>query len=197
MKHLAVKIGTESKETDKIFGNIKNLVDLQLKKSIPILTIGIPETITEDSLVELFKFYLKKDYLNKNKIKLTILGKWYNLSSSLRDAVKELIDETRDYDKYFLNFTINYDGHEEIVDACKLLCRQVNAGKLSIDKIDSSSIKNNIYSSYFIAPEQIAITGKNQKTAGFMLWDSVYSKLLFVEKDFAELTQKDIEKLAN
>jgi undecaprenyl pyrophosphate synthase len=33
------------------------------------------------------------------------------------DAVKKILDETKDYDCYFLNFCLHYDGQEEIVDA--------------------------------------------------------------------------------
>jgi len=190
MKHLAISINTESKESDKIFADLKKIIEQQIEKEIRILTIGMPKDISEESLTEFFKFYLKKDYLNKKKIKLSFVGKWYDLPSSLLNIIKELIDETRDYDSYFLNFTINYDGQEEIVDACKLMCRQVAAGKLDLEKIDKNSIKENLYSSYFFPPELIIVTGKKKKTDGFLLWDSVDSEIVFTGKDF----DSDVEK---
>jgi len=195
IKHLAINVKTDSKDNEKIFSNLKNIIELQIKKDIRILTIGIPEQISEESLIEFFKFYLKKDYLNKNKIKLAIIGKWYDLPSNLLDVVKQLMDETRDYDTYFLNFTINYDGQEEIVDACKILCRQVDAGKLDLEKVDKSSIKDNLYSSYFLPPDLIIVTGKKNITNGFLLWDSVNSEIVFMAKDFIEFSAKEIEKL--
>ena len=192
LRHLAISINTESKEYDKVFNNLKNIIELQTRKDIRILTIGMPSKIPEQALIEFFKFYLKKDYLNKHKIKLSIIGKWYDLPSSLLDVVKGLMDETRDYDTYFLNFTINYEGQEEIVDACKILCRQVDAGKIDLEKIDKSSIKDNLYSSYFLPPDLIIVAGREKKTKGFLLWDSVDSEIVFTGKDFIE---SEIEKI--
>jgi undecaprenyl diphosphate synthase len=188
IKHLAVNIGTESKEFDKIFSNIKKIVEYQIKQDIRILTIGIPDAIPDESLVEFFKFYMKKEHLNKNQVKLSIVGKWYDLSGPLLDTIKGMIDETKEYDKYFLNFAINYNGQEEIVDACKIMCRQVQAGKLDLNKINRNSIKDNLYSSYFMPPELIIITGKEQKTKSFLLWDSGDSKIMFTGEDFADFS---------
>ncbi|MBW2995290.1 undecaprenyl diphosphate synthase family protein [Candidatus Woesearchaeota archaeon] len=190
MKHLAIHIKTESQDYDKIFGIVKNIIEKQTKKDISILTIGLPD-IPEEKLIEFFKFYVRKEYLNKNKVKLSIIGKWYDLPSSLLDAIKQLMDETRDYDSYFLNFTINYDGQQEIVDACRILCRQIEAGKIDLEKVDKNSIKDNLYSSYFVPPDKIIATGSDMKTNGFLLWDSVDSEIVFTGKDF----DSDVEKM--
>jgi undecaprenyl diphosphate synthase len=190
MKHLAVKIKSESNDFDRVFSAIKKTVELQVKKDIRILTIGIPEEIPDESKIELFKFYLKKDFINLNRIKISFIGKWYDISGAFLDIVKKQIDETKEYDGYFLNFVVNYDGQEEIVDACKILCRQVNAGKIGLDRIDKGSIKDNLYSSYFMPPELIIVTGKRKGTDGFLLWDSVNSEIEFTGKDFEE---SDIE----
>lgn len=194
VKHLAVAINSDSEKYEQMFENVKAIVDSQVQKDIRILTIGM-NNIEIDSLIEFFKFYLKKERLNKERIKVSIIGKWYDLPSRVLDVIKEVMDETREYDHYFLNFTINYDGREEIVDACKLLCRKVLAEKIDIDRIDTNVFKEDLYSSYFLPPEIIIITGKEQKTKGFMLWDSVDSKIIFTGKDFLELDLKEFEKI--
>jgi undecaprenyl diphosphate synthase len=187
MNHLAINIESEANEYERIFSNLKTVMELQLEKDIRILTIGMPD-IPEQSLIEFFKFYIKKDYLNKGRIKFSIIGKWYDLPGNLLDVVKELMDETRDYDSFFLNFAINYDGQQEIVDACRILCRQVDAGKADLDKIDKSSIKNNLYASYFVPPDLIIATGRERKLKGFLLWDSVNSRIDFTGKDFVDFS---------
>ncbi|MBW3011725.1 undecaprenyl diphosphate synthase family protein [Candidatus Woesearchaeota archaeon] len=191
VKHLAILVNTEKQQYDEVFQAIKNILKVQVKKDIRIMTIGLP-VLPDEALREFFKFYLKKDYFDNEKIKVSIIGKWYDLSADAIEELKKIIDETKDYDSYFLNFTINYDGQEEIVDACKLMCRQVVAGKLNLEKIGKMSIKDNLYSSYFVPPELIISTGKENRLSGFLLWDSVDSQIMFTGSDFSELGESQL-----
>ncbi len=193
--HLGVVVNS-AKDHDVVFQKIKAIADLQPKLDIRILTISLP-VMPDDKVAEFFKFYLKKDFLNKEKIKVSIIGKWYELSSEAIDEVRKVLDETKDYDKYFLNFTINYDGQMELVDACKLICRQASAGKLNLEKISKSSIKDNLYSSTFVPPQIIICTGEEKKLNGFLLWDSVSAKIIMTGKDFSELRTNDIISILN
>jgi undecaprenyl diphosphate synthase len=125
-------------------------------------------------------------------VKVSVLGKWYDLNNRIVEPIKKLIEETKDYDNYFINFCINYNGQEEIVDACKLIARQISTGKTTIDAINREIIKDNIYSSYFLPPDIIIKTGQLKRTAGFLLWDSIYSEIFFVKKNWPEIEVKDI-----
>src|SRR5690606_40296287 len=58
---------------------------------------------------------------------------------------------SKDYDKHFLNFCIQYDGQEDIAEASKMIARKILTGKLTVDDITPQTIKENVYSSYFIA----------------------------------------------
>jgi undecaprenyl diphosphate synthase len=110
------------------------------------------------------------------------------------ESIKKIIDSTKDYDNYFVNFCINYDGQEEIVDACKMVARRVKLGKIEVDSITKETIKDDLYSSYFLPPDFIFVTGKKRSVSGFLLWDSVNSEIVFTNRLFPELTVKDIEK---
>ena len=133
----------------------------------------------------------KSSFSGKNKIKITILGKWYDLPGRAVDVIKSIIEETKDYDSYFINFCVNYNGQTEIVDACRLIAKQVELGKLSPDKITKGTIKDNIYTSYFISPDLIIRYGKRDRMTSFLLWDSINSLNYFPKKDFPETTQQD------
>ena len=105
-----------------------------------------------------------------------------------------MLEETKDYDSFFLNLCINYDGQEEIVDSCKLIGRQIAAGKLAPESITKEVIKENCYSSYFIPPDLIIKTGLKTKIAGVLLWDSLNATIFFVKKNWPELKQSDLQK---
>ncbi len=178
--------------------NIKETIKSQIKLNIPITTFYLLSTDIKDfePLSELVDFLVmffnelpKMKLIKNNKIKISVLGKWYDLPGRVVEPIKKSLDETKEYDNYFVNFCINYDGQEEIVDACKLLARQVKAEKIDIDAIDKSSIKENIYASYSPPPNIIIKNGK-KKTPNFLLWDSVNSFIYFSEKLWPDFKKK-------
>ena len=171
---------------------LKSTIKLQVSLKIPILSFYILDKNVDresqnypyllDAIVNMFNEMAYSKIINKNKIKISVLGKWYNLPGRVVDSIKGAIAETKDYDAFFVNFCINYDGQEEIVDAIKLLGMQIKAGKIDPELIDKNSIKENIYSSYFLPPDLIIKNGTRKETSGFLLWDSVNTKLCFTNK---------------
>ena len=129
--------------------------------------------------------------IQNNKVKVSIFGKWYNLPGKAVESIKKIIEGTKDYDGFFVNFCINYYGQEEIVDACKLIAKQVELGKIDSEMITKDTIKENIYSSYFLAPDIILIYGERKMT-GLLLWDSANSRIEFAGKSFMEFDEKDL-----
>ena len=199
-KHLAFTTVGLKENPEKGFSVINWLIDEQIRHKIPVFTFHITHRSDPDpqTLAALNRFLESEEFLkkvNENKIKITILGKWYALPSSTINAVKKIIDETKDYDGFFLNFCLNYSGQEEIVDACKLLVMQVLSNKLCDSAITKGTVKENIYTSYFIPPDVLVKFGVYQKQTSFLLWDSVGARLYFTGKSFADLTLEDFNRI--
>lgn len=175
--HVAISI----KWDDKLdLSQIWRLIKLQTEKDITIFSIQV-KAISEEKLKELLTYYLKEQYLDENKIKVSFIGKWYDLPEEVLRLIKERMTNTKEYTNYFLNFVVNYDGHQEIVDATKILCRQIIGEKIDIENITSEQIKENLYTSYFIPPELIIAINTQNKLDGFLLWDSYYSEIVFIK----------------
>ena len=181
----------------RMFSKINWLLDLQINTNIPIITAYVltgdvkesPHFSTIiDKLVELFENLRNNSRIYDNKIKVSILGKWYDL------PIKSIIDETRDYDSFFLNLCINYDGKEEIVDACRILGRRIQAGKIDIESIDREAIKDNIYSSYFLPPDIVIKTGPEKNLNAFLRWDTTNSHTYFSGKSWLKFNEKDFDR---
>ncbi len=187
----------------RLFGKILEIVNYQIKKGIPITSFYLmPQTAEEPHditlLIDEISAFLseleKSEIIHKNKIKISVIGKWYSLPQILIDNIKKVIDSTKDYDDFFVNLCINYDGQEEIVDACKMVARRVKLGKIDIENVTKETIKGDLYSSYFMPPDYIFITGERRSYGSLLLWDSVSSQTVLVKKNFPDLTIKDIEK---
>lgn len=189
----------------KAFELIEQIIEVQLKHKIRIITIYIlaekkqslkqnPEEF--DVLMEVIQESLDKlarsDKIHTNQIKISILGKWFDLPAEATETIRNVIDETKDYDNFFLNFCINYNGQEELVEACRLIARKVKADKLDPELITKSTIKESLYSSNFLPPDIIIKNGRGRSLNAFMLWDSSFSHLYFTGKNFPEFTELDL-----
>ena len=185
---------------EKGFGIIKRVINAQIKLGIPIMSLYLLSEILpkaeqfpiySQSLINFLKSMKESSLLHENKIKISVLGKWYDLPGRIVEPIKELIDETRDYDTFFLNFCINYNGQEEIVDACKLIARKVRVEKLEPEAINKELIKESLYSSSFLPIDLIIISGYRKELSGLLLWDSAYSKVFFANMPWPEFEEND------
>ncbi len=185
------------------FFNLKNIARVCVKLGIPIFTFYVlPSSIKDqsqiteivDGLADFFSGLPSWDFIAENKIKVSVIGKWYDLPGRVVEPIKKVIDETKDYDNFFLNICINYDGQQEIVDAARLIAAMVKSGRLDPDRISRQDIKDNIYSSYFLPPDLIVKNGKGRKLEGFMLWDSPNSKIFFSGRLWPEFSKLDFLK---
>ena len=210
-KHIAMTVGgvgrwTKTYKKDKteayrrMLANIFDIMKHQTTMDIPIVTLFVvnsrvkeDEDFSEqmDALGEFFRELARDVNVFQNKVKISILGKWYDLPSRVVEPIKRVIDETKDYDNFFLNLCINYDGREEIVDACKIIVRKAMAEKMDVDFIDIEMMKDNIYSSYFLPPDLMIKTGTGRRLHGFLLWDSPYSVIYFSGILWNDFKEKD------
>jgi len=212
--HVAMTVGglgrwSRVKEEDlkeahkRAFKRVEDVIRFQLAFDIPITTLYlINSRVSEeadfthimDALAEFFRELLRNQDIFRHKIKVSILGKWYDLPSRVVEPIKRVIDETKDYDSFFLNLCINYDGREEIVDACKVIVRKAMLEKMDVDSIDMMMVKDNIYSSYFLPPDLIIKTGTGKRLHGFLLWDSSWSIIYFSGVLWPDFKERDFIK---
>lgn len=162
------------------FLHIKNVVKLASKAGVKILTVYLHDELKEDELDFLSHFCYELrdwDYLQEENIKISVLGKWFLLSSRVVEPLKDLINATKENKKFMLNLCINYDGQQELIDACKLISQKALMGKLDPQSISNNTIKEHLYTSNFSAPELIITTNNAKTTEGFLLWDGAKSKV--------------------
>jgi undecaprenyl diphosphate synthase len=178
---------------------IMGLIQLQIKRAVPVLTILVLDdrkhsTEEIESLQNFFSSLKTHSMLHDNQVKVSVLGKWYDLPGYLVEEIKQTIDETKDYDRFFLNLCMNYNGHEEIVDSCRLIGRKLKAGKIDVDDINSELVKENLYSSYFLPPDLIIKTGSRKCWSDLLLWDSADAHYYFAGKLFNDFTASDFDR---
>jgi tritrans,polycis-undecaprenyl-diphosphate synthase [geranylgeranyl-diphosphate specific] len=144
-------------------------------------------------LMRLFlKFFSNEEYLSKlheNKIKINFIGRIHLFPKEIYERMLALVDETKDYSDYVINFAMAYGGREEIVDAVGKICSDVKDGKVSCDSIDIEKFTK--YMQLQSDPDLIIRTGGDRRTSNFLMWQSWYSEWFFLEKFWPEFEKED------
>ncbi len=121
--------------------------------------------------------------VHDNEVRVKVIGRINLLPQSLQNLIAEVEDVTKDYDKHYLNFAFAYGGRAEIIDAARKIAQKVRAGELTPENIDEESFESYLYTSYMPKqdPDLIIRTSGEERLSGFLLWQSAYSELVFVD----------------
>src|ERR1700760_1388797 len=123
----------------------------------------------------------RRDELAELGVRIRWAGRRPRLWRSVIDQLEDAEQFTDNNDRLTLQFCVNYGGRAEIADAAKALARDVVAGKVKVDKVDEV-----VLASYLDEPglpdvDLFIRTSGEQRTSNFMLWQSAYAELAFVD----------------
>ena len=188
-KHVIINLFPVEDNLSAILDLFHEIVEIQIEHNLPILTISLGKDINDQKL--LMDFVEKLMVTAKShKINTTIFGRWYDYSGELVEALKDLNNETNDFDHFFLNLCLNYDSKQEIADACRVIIRKIEQEKIDIDSISPDILKENIYSSNFMPADLIIET--SHKLSGTFLWDSPGARIFKIVKPLEDISKTDI-----
>jgi len=143
---------------------------------------------------EQFKRIVKDKRIHQNKVKVDVLGRWKEiLPKTTQEAIKKAIEMTKNYNHYFLTFLLAYNGTDEMLDCIQRITKLYQEKKINKDLI-----KENLWTKDLPPVDLVIRTGCEQDphmSAGFMMWDTIYSQLYFTETFFPEFSPKEFEKI--
>ena len=184
---------------------VENLLDWCEEFNIKIVTLYALSAENLDRkdeeleyLYELIRMRLEKLYsdprIHRNKMRVKAIGRIELLPYSIREILKKLDDATRNYDNHFLNIALAYGGQNELVDAVKKIGVKIKKGTLDINNIDKKEIESNLYTSHLpqSSPDMILRTSGEKRLSGFLMWQSAYSELVFMDIFWPEFRKIDL-----
>ena len=184
---------------------VENLLDWCEEFDIKIITLYVlsAENLQRkneelDYLYELIYKRLEKLYndprIHKNQMRVKALGTIDLLPESIKDVLRRLDEVTKDYKNHFLNIAIAYGGQNELVDAVKKIGIKIKTGELDADEINKEVIESNLYTSHLpqSSPDMILRTSGEKRMSGFLLWQSAYSELVFLDIFWPEFRKIDL-----
>ena len=91
------------------------------------------------------------------------------------------------------SIAMNYGGRDEIIHAVKQIAKQVADGDISVEDISEQTISNNLYTKNMPDPDLLIRTSGEMRTSNFLPWQLVYSEFLFVEKNWPDFNEDDLD----
>jgi len=126
---------------------------------------------------------LKDERIHKNKVRVKVIGRINLLPQNLQKLVEEVEKATQNYDKHFLNIAFAYGGRAEIVDAARKIAEKVQRKELKPEEVNEGIFEKYLYTSHLPKqdPDLIIRTSGEERLSGFLLWQSAYSELCFLD----------------
>ena len=116
------------------------------------------------------------------------------MPESIKEVLNRLDLTTKDYDSHYLNIAIAYGGQNELVDAVKKIGTKIKEGSLDVNDINKNVIESNLYTSHLpqSSPDMILRTSGEKRLSGFLIWQSAYSELVFMDIFWPEFRKIDL-----
>jgi tritrans,polycis-undecaprenyl-diphosphate synthase [geranylgeranyl-diphosphate specific] len=137
---------------------------------------------------------LTDERIHRNRIRVKVIGRVGLLPKRVQEIILQAEEATKDYDEHFLNIAFAYGGRAEIVDATRKIAEKIEKGELKPDAIDEQMFASHLYTAHLPKqdPDIIIRTSGEERLSGFLLWQSAYSELFFLDVYWPDFRRIDL-----
>ena len=148
-----------------------------------------------NSLMLLLQNYIEEysKRADSENIKVQFLGDTTAFKPKMQKGIQNCIERTKNNTGVTFNIALNYGGRAEIVKAVKEISNKVANGELKCEDITEELISNYLYTSGMPDPDLLVRTSGEIRLSNFLPWQLVYSEFLFVEKNWPDFSETDLE----
>jgi len=141
-----------------------------------------PEDEIND-LMGLLRLYISRelDSLHKEGIRLKIIGDHGAFEPATARMVDQAVERTAGNTRMTLAIALNYGSRNEIVNAARSLASRAAAGEIQPDAIDEAMVERALDTADLPPLDLLIRTSGEQRLSNFLLWQSAYAELLFVD----------------
>ena len=126
-------------------------------------------------------------------IRVKILGDISALAPGMQKSIYNCMERTKDNTGVTFNIALNYGGRDELLKAVKNIAQEVKEGKIDIQDISEEMVSNNLYTKGEPDPDLLIRTSGELRLSNFLPWQLVYSEFLFIEKNWPDFTEEDLD----
>lgn len=197
----------KEKGEDRLYGHyqgvesVRDIVEGAAELGIKYLTLYAFSTENWDrpadevsGLMELLVTTIRKEVstLNKNNIRLHVIGDLNMLPEHARNELQEGLDMTAANTGLNLVMALSYSGRWELLEAVRNIAKAVKSGELDPAEIDEQTLQNNLSTHAFPDPELMIRTSGEYRISNFLLYQLAYAELYFTDVCWPDFRKKNL-----
>lgn len=192
---------------DRLFGHfhgvesVRNIVEGCAELGVEYLTLYAFSTenwyrpdYEVNGLMELLVDTIRRETetLNKNNIKLHVIGDRRMLSEAVNKELDESLEITGQNTGLNLIMALSYSGRWELVNAVRNIAADVEAGRLKAADVDQATLQQYLWTSEFPDPELMIRTSGEYRISNFLLFQLAYAELYFTNTRWPDFRKKHL-----
>ncbi|HEX3811163.1 MAG TPA: isoprenyl transferase [Rhizomicrobium sp.] len=144
-------------------------------------------------LMGLFRAYFRGDLdeLVERGVRVRIIGNRTRVARDIGTMIDDAEGRTVANTGLNLTFAFDYGGQEEIAAAARELARAAQEGRLDPESITPELFATRLFTSGLPEPDLIVRTSGEHRLSNFLLWQSAYAELIFVDTLWPDFTGKE------
>jgi len=211
-KHIAIIMDgngrwAKEKGQDRLYGHfhgvesVRNIVEGSSELGIEYLTLYAFSTENWDrpqyevtGIMELLVDTIRKEVpvLNKNNIRLHVIGDTQMPPPHARGELQEALDETAANTGLNLVLALSYSSRWELVNAVKNIALDVKEGKIDPASINQDTLQKYLVTSDFPDPELMIRTSGEFRISNFLLYQLAYAELYFTNTRWPDFRKENL-----
>lgn len=197
----------KEKGQDRLYGHfhgvesVRDIVEGCAELGVEYLTLYAFSTENWDrpqtevtGLMELLVETIRKETetLNKNNIKLHVIGDMGMLPDYAKKALQESLDITGRNTGLNLVMALSYSSRWELLEAVKQIARDVKEGKIDVESISQDTIQQYLSTKEFPDPELMVRTSGEYRISNFLLYQLAYAELYFTNVRWPDFRKENL-----
>ncbi|WP_193510096.1 isoprenyl transferase [Cryobacterium sp. BB736] len=134
----------------------------------------------------------RRDQLNDWGVRIRWAGRKPRLWGSVIKELQFAERLTERNSVLTLTMCVNYGGRVELADAVRSIAEEVAAGRLSPARISEKTVGKHLYVPDLPDVDLFVRSSGEQRTSNFMLWQSAYAEMVFLNTLWPDFTREDL-----
>lgn len=142
--------------------------------------------------------FISEQILERYKVRVRFLGRLDIIPENLRAEIRKIEELSSQYSERILNVALCYGGRQEIIDAVRVLAKDVKEDKVSVDEISEDlfmkylPVASDLPTPDLSEPDLVIRTSGELRISNFLLWHIAYSELYFCDAFWPEFRRIDL-----
>lgn len=145
----------------------------------------------KDHIMNVFREMLRSPIpkrLKENGVKVNIIGDYGRFPSDIVTEIESIQDTSDTNNQLTVNFALGYGGKDEVVRATNKLL------ELGVSRVTPELLNSYLDTAGQPDVDLLIRTGGQQRTSGFLMWQSVYAELFFTPTLWPDFTPRKFQE---